>query len=67
MHLLLAFALVLPAWQRQGVGSALIARSARALLARGSEHWTLAVTQGNPARRLYARMGFVADDTLREP
>ena len=56
---LLAFALVSPAWQGQGTGSALILHSARALARRGAPELTLAVTRSNPARRLYARLGFV--------
>lgn len=64
-HLLLAFALVAPPWQRRGVGSSLIARSAQALIGTGAQEWTLAVTEGNRARRLYERLGFVADESLR--
>ena len=64
-HLLLAFALVLPEWQGRGVGSALIACSAQALLGSGYRAWTLAVTDGNPACRLYARMGFEVHESLR--
>jgi GNAT superfamily N-acetyltransferase len=62
--LLLAFAVVAPCWQGRGVGTALIVRSAQALLAAGHREWTLAVTAGNPARRLYERLGFVGDDSL---
>jgi GNAT superfamily N-acetyltransferase len=65
-YLLLAFALVAPRWQGRGVGTTLIARRAQALLAAGHREWTLAVTAGNPARRLYERLGFVGDDSLRE-
>jgi predicted N-acetyltransferase YhbS len=64
-HLLLAFALVAPRWQRRGVGNSLIARSAHALIGIGAQEWTLAVTDGNPARNLYERLGFVADESLR--
>lgn len=64
-HLLLAFALVAPRWQRRGLGGSLIARSAQALIGIGRQEWTLAVTDGNPARRLYERLGFVADESLR--
>ena len=64
-HLLLAFALVVPAWRNRGVGAALIADSARALLAASHTEWTLAVTDGNPARRLYERLGFEPDESLR--
>jgi len=62
---LLAFALTRPEWQRRGIGTALIARSAARLREDCYKEWTLAVTDGNPARRLYERMGFVQDDTLR--
>lgn len=64
-HLLLAFALVVPRWQRRGLGGSLIARSAQALIGIGEKEWTLAVTDGNPARRLYERLGFVVDESLR--
>ena len=64
-HLLLAFALVAPAWRDQGVGTALIVRSGNRLVARGATEWTLAVTVGNPAQRLYERLGFYVDDSLR--
>jgi GNAT superfamily N-acetyltransferase len=64
-HLLLAFALVAPGWQNRGVGTALIGASANVLRARGYQEWTLAVTEGSPARRLYERLGFQADFSLR--
>lgn len=64
-HLLLAFALVAPRWQRRGLGGSLLARSAHALIGIGAQEWTLAVTDGNPARNLYERLGFVADESLR--
>lgn len=64
-HLLLAFALVVPLWRNRGVGGTLIARSAQALLAAGHQEWTLAVTHTSPARRLYERLGFAVDETLR--
>ena len=64
-HLLLAFAIVVPEWRNRGVGTALIAASARALLAASRTEWTLAVTDDNPARRLYKRLGFMADESLR--
>ncbi len=63
--LLVAFALVVPDWQNRGVGGTLMAHSAQALLAAGRREWTLAVTHGNPARRLYERLGFVRDESLR--
>ncbi len=62
---LLAFALVLPEYQRRGLGTALITRSAAHLRMVGYHEWRLAVTEGNPALRLYQRMGFVADEGLR--
>lgn len=65
LHLLLAFAIVIPAWRNRGVGAALIADSARALLAASHTEWTLAVTDNNPARRLYERLGFEPDESLR--
>ncbi|OJY49529.1 MAG: hypothetical protein BGP03_13550 [Pseudonocardia sp. 73-21] len=64
-HLLLAFAIVVPEWRNRGVGAALIAESARALLGASHVEWTLAVTDDNPARRLYERLGFVPDESLR--
>jgi len=64
-HLLLAFALVVPRWRSSGVGTTLIRRSARALLAASHQEWTLAVTEGNPAVHLYERLGFTRDDSLR--
>jgi GNAT superfamily N-acetyltransferase len=64
-HLLLAFALVVPRWRGQGVGAALITRSAAALIALGHTEWTLAVTDGNPAQSLYERLGFRVDLSLR--
>lgn len=64
-HLLLAFAIVVPTWRNRGVGAALIAESARALLSASHTEWTLAVTDGNRARRLYERLGFEPDESLR--
>jgi GNAT superfamily N-acetyltransferase len=63
-HLLLAFALVAPAWRNHGVGTALIVRSGHRLAALGATEWTLAVTVGNPAQRLYERLGFRVDHDL---
>jgi ribosomal protein S18 acetylase RimI-like enzyme len=63
-HLLLAFALVAPQWRNQGVGTALIVRSSNRLAAKGAPEWTLAVTVGNPAQRLYERLGFRVDRSL---
>jgi GNAT superfamily N-acetyltransferase len=64
---LLAFALVAPGWRNHGLGRALIVRSGNLLAAEGHAAWTLAVTVGNPARRLYERLGFEEDETLRAP
>jgi ribosomal protein S18 acetylase RimI-like enzyme len=63
-HLLLAFALVAPEWRNQGLGTALIIRTANRLEAAGATEWTLAVTVGNPAQRLYERLGFRVDRSL---
>ena len=61
---LLAFALIAPGWRNQGLGTALFVRSANLLAAAGHREWTLAVTVGNPARRLYERLGFQPDVTV---
>ena len=63
-HLLLAFALVSPEWRNRGVGTALVIRSGNRLCAMGATEWTLAVTVGNPAQRLYERVGFRVDRSL---
>ena len=63
-HVLLAFALVVPQWRNQGVGTSLIVRSGNRLAAQGATEWTLAVTVGNPAQRLYERLGFRVDHSL---
>ena len=63
-HLLLAFALVAPEWRNRGLGTALIIRTANRLAAEGATEWTLAVTVGNPAQRLYERLGFRVDRSL---
>jgi ribosomal-protein-alanine N-acetyltransferase len=50
---------VLPAWQGEGVGYALLRRSLLALHERGCRKVSLTVTAANsPAARLYERMGF---------
>ena len=58
---------VLPAWQRQGVGRALI-ELAKRVRPEGLQLWTFASNQ--PARRFYERHGFVAaeetDGSLNE-
>ena len=64
-HLLLAFALVSPEWRNRGLGTALVIRSGNRLSATGATEWTLAVTVGNPAQRLYERVGFRVDPSLR--
>jgi GNAT superfamily N-acetyltransferase len=66
-HLLLAFALVVPKWRNRGLGTALVIRSRNRLAAKGETEWTLAVTVGNPAQRLYERLGFRVDESLRLP
>jgi GNAT superfamily N-acetyltransferase len=58
----LSFALVAAASRGRGIGGALIAASGAQLAAAGHADWVLAVTAGNPARRLYERLGFVAFD-----
>ena len=63
-RLLLAFALVAPEWRNQGLGTALIVRSGNLLATQGATSWTLAVTVGNPAQRLYERLGFRVDRSL---
>ena len=63
-HLLLAFALVSPEWRNRGVGTSLVIRSGNRLSAMGATEWTLAVTVGNPAQRLYERVGFRVDRSL---
>ena len=61
----LAFAVTAPGWRNHGLGTALLIRSANLLVAAGHDHWALAVTVGNPAQRLYERLGFVIDERLR--
>lgn len=55
---LLAFALTEPAWQRRGIGEWLIQESIARLASLGVSEVHLAVTRGNPAQRLYERIGF---------
>ena len=55
---LLAFALTEPAWQRRGIGEWLIQESIARLASLGVSEIHLAVTRGNPAQRLYERIGF---------
>jgi GNAT superfamily N-acetyltransferase len=63
---LLAFAMTAPGWRNHGLGTALLVRTANRLHAAGHEQWTLAVTVGNPAQRLYERLGFTVDAELRD-
>jgi GNAT superfamily N-acetyltransferase len=62
---LLAFAVTAPGWRNHGLGTALLVRTANRLAAAGHDEWALAVTVGNPAQRLYKRLGFVVDEGLR--
>jgi GNAT superfamily N-acetyltransferase len=56
---LLAFALTEPAWQGRGIGNCLIRECLTRLDALGESELHLAVTRGNPAQRLYERIGFL--------
>lgn len=47
-----------PRWAGRGVGAALVTAAAARLIERGDASVGLAVTVGNPARRLYERIGF---------
>lgn len=62
---LLAFALVSPDHRRRGLGRELILASASVLTGLGYRDWVLAVPDGNPARRLYDRLGFQVFTPLR--
>ena len=55
---LLAFALTDPGHQRRGIGQRLIEESIARLDSNGVHELHLAVTPGNPAVRLYQRLGF---------
>jgi GNAT superfamily N-acetyltransferase len=55
---LLAFCLTHPDHQRRGLATRLITHAARDLAAEGHDAMHLAVTATNPARALYARLGF---------
>ncbi len=55
---LLAFCLTHPDHQRRGLATRLVTHAARELAAEGHEAMHLAVTETNPARALYARLGF---------
>jgi len=50
---------VKPAHQGRGIGTALLKRALVACAAMGAGRIGLAVTDGNPARALYERLGFV--------
>ena len=55
-----------PAWQRRGVGRALVQAAVSEAERRGARRLTLRVLGPNvPARRLYAACGFVVDGILR--
>jgi ribosomal protein S18 acetylase RimI-like enzyme len=53
-------AAVSPAWQRRGLGGALLARAVRALLRRGCTSVTLAADRGRVA--WYCAQGFLPDE-----
>ena len=55
---LLAFCLTHPEHQGRGLATRLVTHAARELAAEGHEAMHLAVTETNPARALYARLGF---------
>jgi ribosomal protein S18 acetylase RimI-like enzyme len=59
--LFLAYIAILPVLQNQGIGTALI-RQVLVEAARNDQPVTLQVLRGNPARRLYERLGFVITD-----
>jgi len=54
----LAFCLTRPDHRRRGLASGLIGAAARALAAEGHRQVHLVVTETNPARALYERLGF---------
>jgi GNAT superfamily N-acetyltransferase len=53
----------IPTDQTRGLGAVLLRRAAAVLLEEGFISLGLAVTAGNPARRLYERLGFVTTDS----
>ena len=55
---LLAFCLTDPDHQGQGLATRLVTHAARELAADGHDAMHLAVTESNPARALYERLGF---------
>jgi GNAT superfamily N-acetyltransferase len=56
--------LVVPAWQGHGLGRALLTRAIAHCRAAGEARIGLTVTEGNPAQRLYASLGFQQVRTL---
>lgn len=52
---------LLPAWRGRGLGGALL-RAIQAAAAEAGAPVTLMVDMGNPAQRLYARLGFVTTE-----
>ncbi len=48
---------VLPAWQRQGVGRALVAAGAHALGVSGASELAIWALEKNPARKFYEKLG----------
>lgn len=56
--------LVVPAWQGHGLGRALLRRAIAHCRAAGEARIGLTVTEGNPAQRLYASLGFQRMRTL---
>jgi GNAT superfamily N-acetyltransferase len=56
---LLAFVATVPEWQRHGIASGLITRALPGLQEAGWNELHLAVEDGNPARGVYERLGFV--------
>jgi GNAT superfamily N-acetyltransferase len=55
---------VVPAHQRRGLGRLLLTRAIEACRAAGDPRMGLTVTEGNPAERLYAGLGFRRKRTL---
>ena len=55
---LLAYSMTDPDYQRRGLAGSLIEKSIEALRATSMPHLFLVVTEGNPAQKLYARLGF---------
>jgi GNAT superfamily N-acetyltransferase len=48
---------VLPGWQRQGIGRALVAAGARALGVSGASELAIWALEKNPARKFYEKLG----------